>query len=136
MKQKTDHNLLRMLNLRLKCHILSQIFFTEGHSRKDDLKERVESLETTNKKRVLGHEQIMENDKFTRFYSVFPTNAVFSAFVTYLEPKATRMIAWSGKSTGGVSVSHRGPKPWKNISIQDQLLAVWCGYALLFRHSM
>ena len=103
---------------------LESNFLQKVTQERDDLKERVESLESTLKKRVLGHEQIMENDKLTRFYTGFPTYAVFSAFVTYLEPKATRMVAWSGKRTGDVSVAHRGPKPWKNISIQDQLLAV------------
>lgn len=81
------------------------------------LMRRIQALED----RVLSEKLIAENDTRTRFYTGFPTYGSFKAFVVYLEPKAERLTTWTGKNE---LRKPRGPKPWQNLSIADQLLAV------------
>ena len=55
-----------------------------------------------------------------------PTFAVFQAFLAYLSPKAKYLTPWNGTCTTD-PLEHsrrRGGRPWKNVSVGDQLLGV------------
>ena len=76
-------------------------------------------------KRVLSGKQLEGRDDLTRFYTGFPTFGSFNAFVHYLSGKAQRLKTWNGKDTSCRSgASHSGPRPWRQMSIHDQVVAV------------
>lgn len=82
------------------------------------------ALEKQLQEQVVSDAQLKGHDHLTRFYTGFPKYKCFDAFVSYLQPKALRLKSWSGKHTAvGESTGH-GPRPWKSISLHDQLIAV------------
>ena len=87
--------------------------------------DEVANLETFIDIRVLSSAQLQSNDGLTRFYTGFPTFASLEAFAEYLEPKASRLISWSGRQTSRAEdVSRPGPRPWKNVTVINQLISV------------
>ena len=74
---------------------------------------------------TFGSHWIKEDDKCTRFYTGLPTYAVFILLCNFLRGKAENLKAWQGEKTTTPATNVRvGPRPWKNMSVENQFFSV------------
>ena len=72
-----------------------------------------------------GVHWIAGDDQKTRFYTGLPTYQLFQLFCEYLSEKAEHLKAWQGaEKTRPATNNHSGPRPWKDMTIPNQLFAV------------
>ena len=73
---------------------------------------------------VFGVHWIEDDDKKTAFYTGLPSYSAFSLLATYLQKKACFLREWRGKKTLPATDARFGPRPWKDMSIANQLFTV------------
>ena len=71
-----------------------------------------------------GVHWIEGDNRKCRFWTGLPTCAHFQLLLHNLESKASKLTAWQGEETKDPGPVKPGPRPWRELSIADQLFAV------------
>lgn len=91
----------------------------------EQLKQECADLQAERDEAHFGVHWIKGNDKKTRFYTGLPTWSAFLFLCTFLMDKAQNLKAWKGeKYTTEATGSKPGPRPWRNLSVENMLFAV------------
>lgn len=67
---------------------------------------------------------IRDDHAKTKFYTGFPTYALFEMFYGMIGEKATCLTCWKGSNTKEPKDSKPGNRPFQQLSVKDQLFAV------------
>ena len=59
-----------------------------------------------------------------QFWAGLPTCVHFQLLLRRLAPKASKLTAWRGEETKEPAPVKPGPRPWRELSIADQLFSV------------